>query len=287
MRNISNSEVNTWLHCRRRYYYEYILDLEPKAFSDPLANGILVHSILESYYIAKQDELSEEDCREAAMTPLKYAANASGANLENIVKMRNLALAYFEKYAEEDERFEVMAVETEFSVPIIEGENGFALAGTIDVVFSDRETGDIIPVDHKSSYNFWTDDQASITGQFVKYVYALRAKGFNVDRFMINQLRTREVKNGDLFRRMYVRPTEPRIRSVVAQHVNAGAEIMEFRKDPVKERTIPIYDKFGCSSCSFFQVCNSDAEGTSTDVLLATEFQTKQHYGYNKEKVNE
>jgi hypothetical protein len=284
MRKISNSETASWLNCRRKYYYEYQMDLEPKVQSGPLNKGTLIHSLLEEYYLAKMEGLSEVDRRAAVSGKLMLLASNPGSDIVEMGKTHALVGAYFDRWAEEDdERYEVLAVETKFSVPMVDGL--FSMAGTIDAVFRDLNDGSIVPVDHKSSYNFWTDEQSAISGQFVKYVYAMRAMGHDVKRFMINQLRTRELKAGnELFRRSWVRPTDIRIGAAVEQHINTGLEIMDFRKVPNKSKAIPIYDKYLCSNCSFLQLCDSDSEGAPVEHLIMSEFQKKQSYGYNKEE---
>lgn len=283
MRKISNSEANTWLQCRRKYFYGYIWDLEPKVQSGPLTKGTIIHAFLEEYYLAKMDGFPEDECRNAVTMLANRMAIDPSIDMLELMKTRDLVMAYFEHWSEKDnERYEVLAVETKFAVPMID--DVFALAGTIDVVFRDLEDGSVVPVDHKSSYNFWTDDQAASSGQFTKYIYAMRAQGHTVKRFMVNQLRTRDLKPGnEIFRRTWVRPSDTRIRATIAQHVQVGSEIMEFRANPVKEAAIPIYDKYGCSNCPFFQLCDSDTEGASLDHLIASEYQKRVSYGYNHE----
>jgi RecB family exonuclease len=283
VRKISNSEVATWLQCKRKYFYEYILDLEPKVLSAALTKGNILHAVLEAYYLEKMDGSSEDECRAAGNAVVTRLASQPGVDILELAKARDLAMAYFDHYMEADtDRYEIVAVETKFAVPMIE--DVFSLAGTIDAIFLDKEDGTHVPVDHKSSYNFWTDEQAGISGQFVKYFYALGERGFNVKRFMINQLRTRELKPGnELFRRSWVRPTDTRIRNVIAQHVQVGSEIMEYRRDPVKAAAIPIFDKYLCSNCPFLSLCDSDSNGAPIEYMIEAEFQKKQSYGYNHE----
>jgi hypothetical protein len=244
----------------------------------------MIHAMLEQYYLEKMDGSDEATARQAMTPVVMEAANSGDLDILEVGKIRDLVEAYLNHYLMEDERYEVVAVETKINIPMMEGEDGFSLAGTIDAIWLDRETETHVPVDHKSSYNFWTDEQAQISGQFPKYMYALRERGFNVKNFMINQIRTREVKNGDLFKRLYIRPSDTRIRNIIAQHVMVGSEIMEFRRNPIKEATIPIYDKYGCAHCPFLSLCDSDSEGAPTEYMIEAEFQVKKNYGYNMEK---
>lgn len=286
MRKVSNSEVSTFLHCKRKYWYEYMMDLEPKVHSEPITKGVMIHAILEQYYLAKMDGESEDECRTQAFAPLADAAREQDADLLDLAKTRVLVQQYFDHYEEIDQRYEVIAVETKLIVPLID--DVLALAGTIDAIFQDKEDGTIIPVDHKSSYNFWTDAQLAIGGQFTKYVFGLRSRGYDIDRFMVNQIRTREMKAGnEFFRRAWVRPSENKIRAVMAQHLMVGAEIIEFRQKAEKADAIPIFDKYRCSNCPFLEICDSDSEGAPTEYLIEQGFQQRKNYGYQDDKVIE
>ena len=279
-RMISNSETSTWLQCTRKYYYEYVLNLEPKQMSDAIGRGVLIHAMLEGYYAAKATNRSEEECREEAMEPLIFTA-ASGGDIAELGATRDLVMGYFDRYELEDERYEVAAVETKY---VAELSKEFSLVGTLDLLLKDKEDGRLVAVDHKSTYNFWTEDQATISGQFVKYIIILRTLGMDVKSLMVNQLRTRPVKNGDLYRRIWVNPSDKRIAAVLRQHVLASKQIVSFRDSGAKkEDTVPIYDKYICSNCPFLTLCDSDTEGVDISYQIEQNYQKRTTYGYNEE----
>jgi PD-(D/E)XK nuclease superfamily len=281
MRMISNSEVASWLLCSRKYYYEYVLGLEPKQFSEVIGKGILIHSMLEGYYAGKQQGMDEAGCREEAMEPLIFAG-AQGGDIAELGALRTLLMGYFDKYCiEDDERYEVAAVETKYAMPI---NDEYALVGTLDLLLLDKWDHKYVAVDHKSTYNFWTDDQSTISGQFVKYLILMRSLGNDVKSLMVNQVRTRPVKNGDLYQRAWVDPSDERVRNVLKQHIDASNKIMDFRNAGANHAdTIPIYDKYICSNCSFLSLCNSDTEGQNLTFQIEQEFRQRKTYGYNEE----
>lgn len=285
MRFISNSEVASWLQCRKKYYYEYVLDLEPKSQSTAISKGVLIHAMLEGYYAAKSMGYAEEECRDAAMEPMMIAAQGDYADMVDLGKTRDLVYGYFDHYMEDDERYKVVAVETKMKLDLSED---YALVGTIDLVWQDMEDGLFIPVDHKSSYNFWTDEQASISGQFVKYAAILKAQGMNVKAVMVNQIRTRPLKDpaaSALYQRAWVRPTEAKLRAVMQQHIGASEEIMEFRSKEDKSKIVPIFDKYICSNCPFLPLCDSDSNGAPIQYQISADYQKRTSYGYNNSEV--
>lgn len=283
MRLISNSEVSSWLHCTRKYYYEYVLDLEPKVQSGPISDGVLIHAMLEQYYIAKADNFSEDEARAAALQPVMDAVN-SGMDYAEAGRIRDLVTGYFAHYTDDFDRYEVFAIESKFKAELTDE---YALVGTLDLVLRDKQDGRYVGVDHKSSYNFWTADQAALDGQFTKYIFILRSMGLDVKSFMVNMIRTRKLKPGnEFYRREFVVPTEVRMRNVMRQHFMAANRIMEFRAQGApKEETIPIYSKYNCGNCPFLAICDADTEGSPTQYVIESEYQKRQNYGYNKESL--
>jgi hypothetical protein len=270
----------SWLKCTRLYYYEYVLNLEPKVFGEAITKGILIHSMLEGYYAGKMQGLNEEACRDEAMEPLIFAMSQDG-DITELSNIRTLVTGYFEKYADDDERYEVMAVETKYALPLTDN---YSMVGTLDALFLDKWNNKVVAVDHKSTYNFWTDDQVTMAGQFIKYLIILRGLGYDVERMMVNQLRTRPVKNGDLYQRAWADPSNKRTNAILRQHILVSDAIMEFRANGANhDDTIPIYDKYGCSNCSFLSLCNSDTEGQNLTFQINQEYQQRKNYGYNLE----
>lgn len=279
-RLISNSEITTWLTCRRRYYYEYVLNIEPKVFSEPINQGILIHAILEEYYAAKALGLPEEDCRHNADEPISVALDRGDLDIAVLLKTRSLMERYFNYYEEEDKQYEIYAVESKLSKQL---DPKFNMVGTVDLIWRDINTDTYYVVDHKSSYNFWTDDQASISGQMPKYVILGKELGINVTTAMVNQIRTREMKstNGkDYFKRAYVKPNDHRLRDVEQQHRNASKEIIAFREGEDGSEPVPIYNKFYCSNCPYLDLCQATADGTDLTYIVKHNYKTRQGYGY-------
>jgi len=281
-RNISNSEVTSWLTCRRKYFFEFIMDIEPKQFSDPLTKGNIIHAMLEEYYIAKSEGLDEAEAREWAMKAFMQAASANmSMGVAELGSVKDLVIGYFDFYCGvDDEHYEIIGVEMQVVAQLTDS---IGLPGTLDLVVRDRRTGLIYVWDHKSSYNFFSAEQLTLNGQFPKYVFLLRSQGMNVKGAVVNQLRTRQLKPGnELYRREAVIPTDAKVRSVIRQHIQAGTEILNFRaSEPEIQDTPPLLNKMVCGSCNFAQLCDYSMEGTPLEYAVQQDFQKKQSYGYN------
>lgn len=284
MRFISNSEIASWLQCRKKYYYEYVLDLEPKKQSDAINKGVLIHAMLEGYYAGKSLGWSDNECRDASMEPLMIAAQAEFSDMVELGIVRELVMTYFNHYMEADDaRYRVHAVETKMKADL---SDDFAMVGTVDLIWQDSVDGRYLMVDHKSSYNFWTDEQAAISGQFVKYAYLGRDAGLDVKGVMVNQIRTRPLKTPTaemLFKRAWVLPSDIKIRNVMKQHIQASGEITEFRNAEAWKynAAVPIYDKYICSNCPFLPLCDSESNGAPIAYQIQADYRQRTGYGYN------
>src|SRR5690606_40430293 len=73
----THSDISNFLTCRRKWYYDYVLDYRPpEPLTGPLALGSRVHAALEAYYKGEttdpvawidtkgKDEIGRASCRE-------------------------------------------------------------------------------------------------------------------------------------------------------------------------------------------------------------------------------
>ena len=96
MRNISNSEVSTWLSCRNKYRYAFDLDLEPKKRSDPLTRGTIGHDALDVYYKTLQAGVEPTHVRamDAATKRLGTIMSQPDAPFDLILDVRRILELY-------------------------------------------------------------------------------------------------------------------------------------------------------------------------------------------------
>lgn len=279
MRLISNSEVTSFTKCQRNYYFEYVLDLEPKVASDPVTKGILVHSALEFYYVAKSEGASEGEAREAAQTPLLRAMTDDVLDVPTVGELSTLLTGYFNSYPNDDKDYEVISVEGKFALQL---SDDFGLPGTLDLIWRDRSDNRYIVIDHKTSYNFFTEEQLATLGQVPKYIQILRSMGLDVKYAILNQLRTRNLKPGnELYRRSVINPSKSRIAAVIQQHKAISEQIIKFRETATLDSSIPSLNRTACSNCPFFSLCDSSLEGAPLKYTIQQEFKTRTSYGYN------
>jgi len=143
----SYSRLSMFEQCKYSFYLKYIVD-DPNEY---LAEGnfwaelgSFVHSILEKLY---KGELTEEEA------PAYFAEHFDEAVLYDAPKkiMDSSYIACANYFADLSlswlKDFEILGVEYEFNIEI----EGYRFKGFIDLLLKDKNTGDIILMDHKSA----------------------------------------------------------------------------------------------------------------------------------------
>lgn len=282
MRRISNSEVSTWLTCQRKYYYEFILNLEPKQANGALGKGTLFHSALASYYdILKAGEPHHKAVAEARKMLLIETA-MSNYSLDTVMEVDRLLKGYWAYYMG-DPDWEILEVEANYDLPITDN---FEYSLRLDLYVRSRSTGAYILVDHKTTYDFWSQDDLDLNPQFPKYIASMRANGKQVDYAILNQVRSRALKNPSpeqLFKRAVCKPSLAKVQTALREQVLVSQEITRYRELPLAVQaanSTRILNKAVCKWCNVKSLCLSEYDGG--DITYQIEYDFKQRtYGYN------
>lgn len=200
VRHVSNSEIQTWKRCRRKWYLGNYRKLQriQKKWSGPLSLGTNVHEALAGYY--SDAELNPlEVIRELYRGQIEEAQSADvhPDEVKNIQKEFDLALAMIEGYLEwledsgVDDGLHVLASEVEMaakidSLPVI-------LIGKFDLRVRRESDGALYAMDHKTcgSFNSMTE-LLDLNEQLLTYELLERLtqpEGQRVVGGMLNMLR--------------------------------------------------------------------------------------------------
>lgn len=235
MIEVNQTELTTWLHCRRRWFHDFMLrpDREDPV-SGPLALGSAVHQSLADYYGYERDprhiiEDLSEDYDVAMLENPEQAAN--------IADDRDVAVpvteGYFDWLASEgaDSGTDTLSAEHKIELEIAEG---ITLHGTIDRVYR-RHTGLIVIQDHKTVAQFDNADALQI--DFQGLTYSLLYKMCHPDEqfvFEYNMLkknkRTARAKP-PFYKRVEVRYSDEQLRSHWRHVVAVATEIKKAREE--------------------------------------------------------
>lgn len=285
---LSNSQVEAYQKCRRMYFYAHDLRLAPKVYPDHLLRGIVGHEALAEYYkfIRAEGWARREDGKKMAMDFLFKEGAKYITQLHVIAQLTTLLQEYFSYY--DSDRFKILKVEEMY----IEQRNTSPDFGMrLDILLEMEKgpyKGQLIMMDHKFTYNFFSQTLIDLNVQLPKYIGVLRRLGFPVSRGMFNQIRTREWKSDsktDLFKRSFTEKyTDTEIEDIESDHNLIASEIESKSQLPVSMRSSLATRNPGnqtCNYCDFVDICALDRRGVDTSKDQAAHYRVNP-YGYGK-----
>lgn len=286
MRNISNSEVTTWLTCRKMYRYAFERNLAPKITPHALARGTLGHLCFEIYVKARLEGSNHEQAMLAVEEMLKQQMRSDTAEPALVMEVKALFVRYmaFHKGWPDwnllgtEERHD-LALTSDITLPI-----------RYDLYYEDKRTNKRNILDFKLTYDFWSPDDHSLNGQMPKYITVMNNNGIQVDGGVLEEIRTRKLgaeKSSDprnLWRRTMYSPSIEKKRSTIRQHILASMEITKFNDMSPEEKdmeAVPALNKHGaCKYCNFRELCTIELDGGDPSIAIDLGF-VDNTYGYN------
>ena len=163
---VSNSSIQTWKDCRRKYWLSYMRRLRPKQEkkSGPLALGSRVHSALETYYgeLLENPALTDRDRLMEIWADLvkddRLVLEAEGQftdDFDNEAELGRIMLEGYYDWVEEegiDSRYEIIGLEDTLEYPFHDGQ--VRVVGKLDQRVRDTVDGTLLVRDFKTSANF-------------------------------------------------------------------------------------------------------------------------------------
>jgi PD-(D/E)XK nuclease superfamily len=176
---VTNSQLRTLRRCTREHHYRYDLGVRVRLEADALRFGTLMHLALEAWWTAEPSvrlARALDVLHEHALDPYELARATA------------LMVGYHTRW-DEDEHFEVIAVEAEFVATLVNPATGgrsrtYDLAGKIDVIVR-RANGQVWIVEHKTTSEdlgpgsiYW--QRLQIDPQVSMYFVGGRALGYDI-----------------------------------------------------------------------------------------------------------
>ena len=289
-RVVSNSEAITWNICKRMYYYQYDLALEPIKERTYFFRGNLVHSAHERYYKAIMNGASHVEAvlqgKEAFIIALERDGNAD--NYNEIATLRKMMERYWDEVAVHDD-WDILAVEQNYNLPLTDE---FSFGFTPDLIA--RIDGLVTIVDHKNVYDFWSRRELDLDPQSRKYMAALIGMGKSVDRVMHNQTRWRLTKTrvqttDELFRRDFATPNADERRNMIAEQIKVTMEISKHIQKPMEERereATRVLMKKICDDCPMAELCYTELRGGNIQTMIDVDYKENAYAKkYQKEQI--
>jgi RecB family exonuclease len=170
MITISNTEIQTWQRCRRKWFVSYYLGYQPEAeeVTGHRILGVRIHAALEGWYGYGLDPLV------VLGVLYKIELDRSPEYEAELMAERDLASAMVEGYIEwtaetgADAGLSVVATEADVTVPLPRVE-GVSLRARLDQVVLNEQTGLLSFLDFKTAASFEKHEILALDPQFRIY----------------------------------------------------------------------------------------------------------------------
>jgi hypothetical protein len=308
---VSNSELNTFRDCRRKWWLSYYRGLRKKEYSlvGPLPLGTRVHNALEAYYGYGADLMQSYRNLLAADVQL-FAATRDAADPERVKKFNNEAelgrimLEGYLEWLEEsnaDADIEVVGAEMILAKRLESFDSRIELQGKLDLKVRQKFDNARLSFDHKTAAGF---DGYFKTGhmseQLMMYTMLEKMQGHTdeapIDGGIYNLLK--KVKRSatakpPFYTRLTVRFNSSTIGAFWVRTTGTLRDMMFVRKaleDGVDHRYVAYpYPKDTCTwKCEFFTACPMFDDGSSVEAYLAQNFEEGDPYArYTEETPGE
>lgn len=204
MEKFSNSQLDNYKSCTRKYYYTYKKKIQTKKIAIPLELGGLVHKCLEIYYsFYNENKFKGQD---AVMEYLKFWGETrifkesvfAETYEEILTKAEKMMKEYFIFYKDDLEIIEILGVEKKTSFqPYKDFE--YVLTGYLDVIV--RTPSGIFIMDHKTSGQKLNKQKRLLSTQPYFYLISIseyQKKYGDVKGFIYNFLSSQPLGNPKL-----------------------------------------------------------------------------------------
>lgn len=283
-RIISISQADAFNTCLRKWMLGYVFQKQSKTMSRSLSIGVIFHDVVAMYYKAVMEGMRVHDAEQEGMKKLTeyYLSGEHNAEVLGIVA------SLFSRYVAQDtivSSSKILAVEEDFFIPITADYWYGCRVDLLVEATQGRQKGNVLLIDHKTTYDFKTPEALKLNPQMPKYTAAVRYNGYPVDEAYLNQIRTRfslnvipNKANDDLFKRSPVGITQERIKSSLKNQMVTSERIVKMLALPLElqvDQCTPNQNEMICKNCPFQDPCIMMEEGMSPEKALGANYVKK------------
>lgn len=262
---LTNSEIQTFKECRRKWYYNYYLGFAPAEEHVALTTGTLWHEMLEEYYNIDEPD-PELRLKAAGEVLLAHQIMHNDPKIKYGMLL-NMLRAYH-NWIEEEGRDHNLLFSSIEQVGQIELMPGVNLRGKIDVIAEDLDLETFLLVDHKSCRDFGIVSTLPLNQQMRTYALICREDPTipTVTHAFYNMARKVDPDHAraqpPFFMRERIYLTDDLIDNHRAELCITAKEIRNTREalDETPEPVIPMTVSPACSWCSYSSPCSQQGD---------------------------
>src|SRR5215471_6792165 len=186
MLRISKSQIQTYLICPRKFWFQYVVGAMPEFLPANLPFGSALHAAVATFYRSiKETGMKPELEPVISEFALEWEKAVAGQRLSfkgktSVASHLDMGRALLQKFYEEVQPRKVEAIEYPFAVALSDPNTGEALdvslVGIVDLIESDDE-GNLIIAELKTSSKQYADSQGENQLGLI-YAYAMNQIGF-------------------------------------------------------------------------------------------------------------
>ena len=293
---ISNSEIQTYKDCKRRWWLSYYRRLQPrqKSFTGALALGSRVHEALDMYY-SKQIPLQEAHAQLVEQDKILLENEGRDTfDLDSEAELGRIMLEGYLQWVEEngiDAELEMISTEEIIEMPLFDGK--VILQGKIDMRVRRKADGVRMFRDFKTVGGSFTDftAMAHMNEQILTYMLLETAQNKEGERSegglftMLKKVKRSANARPPFYEQVEVRHNVFALRSFWQRIHGTLTDMLATRKalDDGTDHRFAAYPSPSrdCKwKCSFFSICPMFDDGSAAEAALEDSFEVSNPYAY-------
>lgn len=295
---ISNSEIQTFKDCRRRWWFTYYRRLQPKMqdFTGALALGSRIHEALDRYYSTGQPLLEAHS--DLVKEDLKKMNDEfrDTSTLETEAELGRVMLEGYLEWVEMegiDAELEMISTEEIIERPMMDGK--VTLQGKIDMRVRRKIDGVRMFRDFKTVGGSFADfgSQAQMNEQILTYMTLEEAQNTEGERSeggiftMLRKVKRGAYAKPPFYDQIEVRHNQFTLRSFFQRLEGTLEDILRVREalDAGESHYKHAYPRptRDCKwKCQFFAICPLVDDGSAAEAAISDAFAVADPYGYYK-----
>lgn len=293
---VSNSEIQTFKDCRRRWWLTYYRGLQSKKkdYTGPLALGTRLHKALELYYSTDTPLLEAHSSLVKEERQRMESELLDTTSLESEAELGRVMLEGYLQWVEEegiDSELELVSTEQILTMPMLDGR--VELQGKIDMRVKRKIDGVRMFRDFKSVGGSLADFAAisSMNEQILTYM-VLEMSQENEDKrseggifTLLKKVKRTPQARPPFYDQIEVRHNIFTIRSFISRLNGSITDLMNVR-DELDRGADPSFVAYprptrDCKwKCKFFHLCTMFDDGSSAEQALSELFEESDPYSY-------
>lgn len=283
---ISNSQIQTFQKCNKRFYFEHILKLKPKSYPEAMEKGLFGHEMMEAFFKRMMEGGSYEECVEA-ISPLL----TEKVMFTDKVSVYRHVLAFGAWVFSQPWR--PVQVEESCLVPVdSELIDELEFAFTIDIIFEwtmGPKKGRKFALDFKFTGQYWSERELAVAQQLPKYMIYTNKMGVhkisNIGLVMLNTRAAAGASGTGLFQLKWLQAPKIKLETIERENARLMDAVAFAKINWEPEDYLRTVDTFQCKMCIFADdLCPADLEGRETRRYIERNYELNTYFDDNYEK---